>query len=150
MKTRVYRLIVEIGRWSNVDVFTIAIFLPLMQFGSLLSVHAGTGAPAFLAVIVLTMFAVRFFDPRLMWDNARGPARAMSESGIAAGGRASAGGPAGSGPCRSRRCASSDISPSRSSRPRPIGDGDISQRRGREAGDTKVQYQGLQVGRSNP
>jgi paraquat-inducible protein A len=71
VKTRVYRLIVEIGRWSNVDVFTIAIFLPLMQFGSLLSVHAGTGAPAFLAVIVLTMMAARYFDPRLMWDNAR-------------------------------------------------------------------------------
>lgn len=70
-KTRVYRVITEIGRWSNVDVFTIAIFLPIMQFGSLLSVRAGTGAPAFLAVIVLTMLAVRFFDPRLMWDNAR-------------------------------------------------------------------------------
>jgi paraquat-inducible protein A len=67
-KTRVYRFISEIGRWSNVDVFTIAIFLPIMQFGSLLSVHVGTGAPAFLAVIVLTMLAVRFFDPRLMWD----------------------------------------------------------------------------------
>lgn len=71
LKTRIYRFIVEIGRWSNVDVFTIAIFLPLMQFGSLLSVHAGTGAPAFLLVIVLTMLAARFFDPRLMWDNLR-------------------------------------------------------------------------------
>jgi len=70
-KTRVYRFIVEIGRWSNVDVFTIAIFLPLMQFGSLVSVRVGRGAPAFLAVIVLTMFAARFFDPRLMWDNVR-------------------------------------------------------------------------------
>ena len=72
-RTRVYRVIVEIGRWSNVDIFTIAIFLPLMQFGSLLSVRVGTGAPAFLAVIVLTMLAVRFFDPRLMWDAARSP-----------------------------------------------------------------------------
>jgi paraquat-inducible protein A len=71
VRTRIYRVIREIGRWSNVDVFTVAIFLPLMQFGSLLSVRAGTGAPAFLAVIVLTMFAVRFFDPRLMWDSTR-------------------------------------------------------------------------------
>ena len=69
-KTRLYRTIVEIGRWSNVDVFTIAIFLPLIQFGSLASVRAATGAPAFLAVIVLTMFAARVFDPRLMWDPA--------------------------------------------------------------------------------
>ena len=42
-KTRLYRVIEEIGRWSNVDIFTIAIFLPLMQFSPLVSVRA---APA--------------------------------------------------------------------------------------------------------
>ena len=68
LKTRLYRVIKEIGRWSNIDVFTIAIFLPLMQFSGLVSVRAATGAPAFLAVIVLTMLAVRVFDPRLIWD----------------------------------------------------------------------------------
>ncbi len=72
-KTRIYRFIEEIGRWSNIDVFTIAIFLPIMQLGGFVSVHAGTGAPAFLAVIVLTMIAAKQFDPRLMWDNAREP-----------------------------------------------------------------------------
>lgn len=69
-KTRLYRIIGEIGRWSNVDVFTIAIFLPLMQFNPLVTVQAAIGASAFLAVIVVTMLAVRFFDPRLMWDQA--------------------------------------------------------------------------------
>lgn len=67
-KTKMYRVIEEIGRWSNIDIFTIAIFLPLMQFGSFVSVRAAQGAPAFLAVIVLAMIAVRVFDPRLMWD----------------------------------------------------------------------------------
>ncbi|MGE0226153.1 MAG: paraquat-inducible protein A [Acetobacteraceae bacterium] len=71
LKTRLYRVIGEIGRWSNVDVFTIAIFVPLMQINGYVSVRAGLGAPAFLAVVVLTMFAVRCFDPRLMWDRAR-------------------------------------------------------------------------------
>ena len=68
LKTRLYRVIREIGRWSNIDVFTIAIFLPLMQFSGLVSVQAAKGAPAFLAVIVLTMLAVHVFDPRLIWD----------------------------------------------------------------------------------
>jgi paraquat-inducible protein A len=45
-----------------------------MQGAPLLKVGAGKGAPAFLAVIVLTMFAVRAFDPRLMWDVERKPA----------------------------------------------------------------------------
>lgn len=70
LKTRVFRFVEEIGRWSNIDIFTITIFLPIMQVGNLISVRAGTGAPAFLAVIVLTMLAAKIFDPRLLWDKA--------------------------------------------------------------------------------
>jgi paraquat-inducible protein A len=70
-KTRLYRFIEAVGRWSNVDIFTIVIFLPLMQIAGLVSVSAGRGAPAFLAVVVLTMLAVRVFDPRLLWDHVR-------------------------------------------------------------------------------
>ncbi len=71
LKTRVFRFVEEIGRWSNIDVFTITIFIPIFQIGGFLSVRAGIGAPAFLAVIVLTMFAAKLFDPRLLWDQAR-------------------------------------------------------------------------------
>lgn len=70
LKTRLCRLIDEIGRWSCVDVFTIAVFLPLMQFGGVVSTDAANGAPAFLLVVVLTMLASHAFDPRLMWDAA--------------------------------------------------------------------------------
>lgn len=69
-KTKLYRLIDEIGRWSNVDVFTIVIFVPMIQFGSLAIASAGIGGVAFIAVVTLTMFASRIFDPRLMWDAA--------------------------------------------------------------------------------
>jgi paraquat-inducible protein A len=68
LKTRLYRLIDEIGRWSNTDVFTIAVFLPVLQFGTIASSHAATGATAFILVVALTMLASRAFDPRLMWD----------------------------------------------------------------------------------
>jgi paraquat-inducible protein A len=70
LKTRLCHLIDEIGRWSCVDVFTIAVFLPLMQFDGLVSTNAANGAPAFLLVVVITMFASHAFDPRLMWDAA--------------------------------------------------------------------------------
>ncbi len=69
-KTRVYRFIDAIGRWSNIDIFTIAVFLPLMQFSPLVVVTAGGGASPFLMVVVLTMIASRLFDPRLLWDAA--------------------------------------------------------------------------------
>ncbi|MGH8259555.1 MAG: paraquat-inducible protein A [Steroidobacteraceae bacterium] len=70
-KTRLYRFIDEIGRWSNTDVFTIAVFMPLLQFGQVVSSQAAPGAPAFILVVVLTMLASRSFDPRLLWDAAQ-------------------------------------------------------------------------------
>lgn len=68
LKTRLCHFIDEIGRWSNVDVFTIAVFTPLLQFRGFVTTGASIGAPAFLLVVVFTMFASRTFDPRLMWD----------------------------------------------------------------------------------
>lgn len=69
-RTKLYRLIDEIGRWSNIDVFTIAIFVPMIQFGGLATASAGVGGVAFILVVTLTMLASRIFDPRLMWDAA--------------------------------------------------------------------------------
>jgi paraquat-inducible protein A len=70
-RTRLYRLIDLIGRWSNIDIFMLSILVGLIQFGSLSEVHAENGALAFAAVVVLTMIASRAFDSRLMWDAAR-------------------------------------------------------------------------------
>lgn len=67
-KARMYRLIDEIGRWSNVDVFTIAVFIPLLQIRPLAVTGASAGATAFILVVALTMMGSRAFDPRLMWD----------------------------------------------------------------------------------
>jgi paraquat-inducible protein A len=71
LKTRLSRLIDEIGRWSNVDVFTLAIFIPMIQFGGLATASAGIGGVAFILVVMLTMVASRIFDPRLLWDAAQ-------------------------------------------------------------------------------
>jgi len=69
-KTLLYRRIDELGRWSNVDVFTIAIFVPLIRFDGLAHADAAIGAPCFALVVTLTMLASHAFDPRLMWDAA--------------------------------------------------------------------------------
>ncbi len=69
-KTRVYRIVEEIGRWSMVDPFVIACFVPVMQYNTLIYGRAEPAAPFFTAVVVLTMIAARAFDPRLMWDAA--------------------------------------------------------------------------------
>ncbi len=69
-KTKIFRWVDEISRWSNMDPFTIVIFTPMVQFGQLAHFGTGGGSPAFLAMVVLSMVASRTFDPRLMWDAA--------------------------------------------------------------------------------
>ena len=69
-RTRLYRVIDLIGRWSNIDVFMLSILVALVQFGVLSEVRAGLGAIAFASAVVVTMIASRVFDSRLMWDAA--------------------------------------------------------------------------------
>ncbi|CAO3438694.1 paraquat-inducible protein A [Azospirillum doebereinerae] len=69
-RTRLYRVIDSIGRWSNIDVFMIAILAALVQFGAVASIRADAGAVAFAGVVILTMLASHVFDPRIMWDRA--------------------------------------------------------------------------------
>jgi len=68
-RTRLYRAMEFIGRWSMVDIFVIGIMVALVQFGNNASIFPGIGALSFAAVVVLTMFATHVFDPRLIWDN---------------------------------------------------------------------------------
>ncbi len=70
-RTRLFRMIDLIGRWSNIDVFMISVLIALLQFGALTSVRVGPGLVAFAAVVVVTMLATLTFDSRLMWDAAR-------------------------------------------------------------------------------
>jgi paraquat-inducible protein A len=70
-RTQAFRVIDFIGRWSMIDIFMISILVALVRFGQIANINAETGAPCFAAVVVLTMFAVITFDPRLMWDMRR-------------------------------------------------------------------------------
>ncbi|MEM5329573.1 paraquat-inducible protein A [Paraburkholderia sp. JHI2823] len=67
-RTRIYRLIELIGRWSMLDIYVITMLVALVQFKALATIKAGPAAIAFGAVVILTMFAANMFDPRLIWD----------------------------------------------------------------------------------
>ena len=70
-RTRFYRLVELVGRWSMLDIYVVTMLVALVQLQSIAEVHAGPGALAFGAVVVLTMFAAMAFDPRLIWDNVK-------------------------------------------------------------------------------
>jgi paraquat-inducible protein A len=70
-KTRVYRLVEEVGRWSMIDPLVIGCATPVLDYSALFHGGAGPAALPFTMVVVLTVFSAKTFDPRLMWDAAR-------------------------------------------------------------------------------
>jgi paraquat-inducible protein A len=68
-RTRLYRMVEFIGRWSMLDVFVDTFTVALVQLQPLMSVEPGAGVVFFAAVVVLTMLAAESFDPRLIWDS---------------------------------------------------------------------------------
>lgn len=71
-RTQLYRIVEQVGRWSMIDVFMIAILAVLVDLGEIARIEPGAGALAFAAVVILTILASASFDPRLIWDNERG------------------------------------------------------------------------------
>ncbi|MHC5064401.1 MAG: paraquat-inducible protein A [Planctomycetota bacterium] len=68
-RTRLYRLIEVIGRWSMIDMFMLSILVALVKLGAVATIEPGIGATSFAGVVVITMFAAESFDPRLIWDS---------------------------------------------------------------------------------
>jgi paraquat-inducible protein A len=67
-RSRLFRIVEFVGRWSMLDVFAVSILVALVQIQSLALVEVRPGALAFAAVVVLTMLAAQSFDERLLWD----------------------------------------------------------------------------------
>jgi len=67
-RTRLYRMVELIGRWSMLDVFVDTFIVALVQLPPLMYVQPGAGVPFFMAVVILTMLAAESFDSRLIWD----------------------------------------------------------------------------------
>ena len=67
-RTKIYRMVEFVGRWSMIDVFVVTIMVALVQLGNLATMEAGSGAIFFCAVVIITMLAAKSFDPRLIWD----------------------------------------------------------------------------------
>ena len=67
-RTKLYRVIEYVGRWSMIDMFMLSILVALVQLGSIATIVPGVGATCFASVVVLTIFAASSFDPRAIHD----------------------------------------------------------------------------------
>jgi paraquat-inducible protein A len=89
-RSRLYRIVENVGHWSMLDVFVVVLLAAMIRFGSIASVQPQPGLLAFGAVVILTMLASSSFDPRLIWSpsdaihdvpgEAPGPTDASSDS----------------------------------------------------------------------
>ena len=68
-RTKLYRIVENIGRWSMLDMFTTSLLVALVQLGNIMTIEPGVGATCFAGVVILTMLAAMSFDPRLIWDS---------------------------------------------------------------------------------
>lgn len=69
LRTKMYRMIEYVGRWSMLDIFVISILLGIVKFNKVASVDIEPAALLFESVVLLTMFAALRFDSRLIWDD---------------------------------------------------------------------------------
>ncbi len=67
-KTSLYHFVEAIGRWSMLDIYLLAVLVAIMKLGPMTDVHPELGSLMFLAVVIFTMLASTFFDPKLLWE----------------------------------------------------------------------------------
>jgi paraquat-inducible protein A len=77
-RTKLYRFLELIGRWSMLDVYVVTILVALVQVQSLALIRPGAGVIAFAAVVVLSMLATHAFEPRLIWDAVDNPPKEIT------------------------------------------------------------------------
>lgn len=69
-RTQLYRFLHSLVRWPMVIPFIAAIAAPIINYQGIDEIVAGPGATPLFAIIALLIFAMRMFEPRLMWTTA--------------------------------------------------------------------------------
>jgi paraquat-inducible protein A len=67
-KMRLYQFVEAIGRWSMLDIFLLAILVAIVKLGHWTSVQPELGSVLFMFVVIFTMMASAYFDPRILWE----------------------------------------------------------------------------------
>ncbi len=67
-KMGLYHFVETIGRWSMLDIFLLAVMVAVVKLGNWTTVEPEPGAAMFLMVVIFTMMASAYFDPRVLWE----------------------------------------------------------------------------------
>lgn len=64
-----YRAMEFAGKWGMLDVMVLAFLVMLVKLGNIVTFRFGPAVLAFVACVVLSMFASFTFDPHSLWDD---------------------------------------------------------------------------------
>lgn len=67
-QSKLYYLISQLGPWSMLDVFVVAVMATVVNLGFITNIEPASGITYFTLMVVFTMFAAESFDSRLLWD----------------------------------------------------------------------------------
>lgn len=68
-KTKLYQTVEAIGRWSMLDIYLLAVLVAIMKLGPWTHVRPELGSVLFLFVVIFTMIASAYFDPKILWED---------------------------------------------------------------------------------
>jgi paraquat-inducible protein A len=67
-KMSLYHFVEAIGRWSMLDIFLLAVLVAMVKLGKLTTVQPEIGSTMFALVVIFTLLASNYFDPRILWE----------------------------------------------------------------------------------
>lgn len=67
LKTRMYRFVENIGRWSMLDIFLLAVLVAVLKISPWTHVQPEIGSVLFGFVVIFSVAASATFDPRIIW-----------------------------------------------------------------------------------
>jgi len=67
-KALVYRLVEWLGKWGMLDVMLVAILISFVKLGDLVSIYPGSGLILFAVMVLFSLIAGLFFNPRILWE----------------------------------------------------------------------------------
>lgn len=63
-----YRSVEQLGRWGMVDVLLLAVLVAALKLGDLVTLAPGPAALLFTLMVILSLLAAAWFDPRVLWQ----------------------------------------------------------------------------------
>lgn len=67
LKTRLYRFVENIGRWSMLDIFLLSVLIAILKISPWTHVQAEIGSVLFGFVVIFSVASSATFDPRIIW-----------------------------------------------------------------------------------